>query len=163
VKLREEGLPAVLFGQGFASMSAPSKELERLVIDNAFDHGGHPVLRQHAKVCAVETDPAGNIKPSKEGSSQRIDGIVAGHGDRHRAARPGEPEESVYEKIGPRTSRRRPEHANAPAWLRPRRARRARLRRVLQPRDPGGAPHGRPPASSAAAPAPASTSTPTRR
>ena len=101
VKLRQEGLAAVLFGQGFASMSAPSKELLRMVLSNGFHHGGHPLMRQHAKVCAVEgPDPAGNIKPSKEGSSQRIDGIpaavmaigIAG-GDK------GEEEESVFEKI----------------------------------------------------------------
>jgi HK97 family phage portal protein len=32
VKLQQEGLPVVLFGQGYASMSAPAKELERLVL-----------------------------------------------------------------------------------------------------------------------------------
>jgi len=54
------------------------RELERLVLDNAFDHGDHPILRQHAKVCAIDTDPAGNIKPSKAAASQRIDGVAAG-------------------------------------------------------------------------------------
>ena len=77
VKLDQEGIPVVLFGQGFASMSAPSKELERLVMANAFDHGGHPVLRKHAQAVAIQTDPAGNIKPAKNRSSMRIDGIVA--------------------------------------------------------------------------------------
>ena len=78
VKLNQEGLIAALFGQGFSSMSAPSKELERLVLANGFHHGGHPLLRQHAKAVAIDTDAAGNIKPSKQGSSQRIDGIVGG-------------------------------------------------------------------------------------
>jgi phage terminase large subunit-like protein len=77
VKLQEEGLPVVLFGQGFASMSAPSKELERLVMANGFHHGGHPLLRKHAQAAAVLTDPADNIKPAKDKSSIRIDGIVA--------------------------------------------------------------------------------------
>ncbi len=77
VKLQQEGLPVVLFGQGFASMNAPAKDLERLVIDNGFHHGGHPVLRQHARVVAVETSPAGDIKPSKAKSTERIDGIAA--------------------------------------------------------------------------------------
>lgn len=100
VKLRQEGLPAVLFGQGFASMSAPSKELERLVLCNGFHHGGHPVLRQHAKVCAVEQDAAGNIKPSKEGSSQRIDGIPAGIMALGISLKDtGEEEEGLYEKL----------------------------------------------------------------
>lgn len=99
-RLRDENLPAFLFGQGYASMSAPAKELERLVLANGFDHGGHPVLRQHAKVCAIETDPAGNIKPSKQGSSQRIDGVVGGVMALGIALHePAEPEESVYEKL----------------------------------------------------------------
>lgn len=78
VQLDGEGLPVVPFGQGFVSMSGPSKELERLVLSNAFHHGGHPLLRRHAQAVAVETDAAGNIKPSKAKSTQRIDGIVSG-------------------------------------------------------------------------------------
>lgn len=77
VKLEQEGLPVVLFGQGFASMSGPAKELERLVMANGFHHGGHPLLRRHAQAVAVQTDPAGNIKPAKDRSAMRIDGIVA--------------------------------------------------------------------------------------
>lgn len=78
VKLQQEGLPVVLFGQGFASMSPAAKELERLVMANGFHHGGHPVLRRHAQVVAVETDAAENIKPAKNKSTERIDGVVAG-------------------------------------------------------------------------------------
>ncbi|MBI1405697.1 MAG: terminase large subunit [Caulobacter sp.] len=77
VKLMGEGLPVVKYGQGFVSMSGPAKELERLVLANAFHHGGHPVLARHARAVAIQTDPAGNIKPAKDKSSQRIDGIVA--------------------------------------------------------------------------------------
>lgn len=78
VKLQQEGLPVVMFGQGYASMSAPSKQLEQLVMSNGFHHGGNPILRQHAKVVAIEgPDAADNIKPAKNRSNQRIDGIVA--------------------------------------------------------------------------------------
>ncbi|MGO6999004.1 terminase large subunit [Rhizobium leguminosarum] len=77
VKLEQEGIPVVLFGQGFASMSAPAKELERLVLCNGFHHGGQPIFRRHAQVVAVETDAAENIKPAKNKSTERIDGIVA--------------------------------------------------------------------------------------
>ena len=59
-------------------MAAPTKELERLVLCNGVHHGGHPVLRQHARVVTVEENPAGDIKPAKNKSTQRIDGIVAG-------------------------------------------------------------------------------------
>lgn len=78
VRLNDENIPALPFGQGFVSMSGPAKELERLVLANAFHHGGHPLLRRHAQAVAVETDAAGNIKPSKAKSTQRIDGIVSG-------------------------------------------------------------------------------------
>lgn len=77
VRLEQEGIPVVLYGQGFVSLSAPSKELERLVMGNGFHHGGHPVLRRHAQAVAVETDATENIKPTKAKSNGRIDGIAA--------------------------------------------------------------------------------------
>jgi phage terminase large subunit-like protein len=74
--LQDEGLSLVQFGQGFFSMAAPTAELERLSVSRALWHGGHPVLRWNASNVAVRHDPAGNIKPDKERSSGRIDGIV---------------------------------------------------------------------------------------
>jgi phage terminase large subunit-like protein len=58
-------------------MTAPSKELERLVLAGKIRHGGHPLLRWAASNVVVQTDPAGNIKPSKDKSTERIDPIVA--------------------------------------------------------------------------------------
>jgi phage terminase large subunit-like protein len=75
--LNTEGLPVELFGQGFASMSGPSKEFERLVMGLELEHGNHPVVRWMAKNVAVDQDAADNIKPTKERSSGKIDGIVA--------------------------------------------------------------------------------------
>lgn len=75
--LQDEGLNLVQFGQGFLSMAAPTAELERLSVSRKLWHGGHPVLRWNASNVAVRHDPAGNIKPDKERSSERIDGIVA--------------------------------------------------------------------------------------
>lgn len=77
IEIGQEGLPIEYFQQGFLSMSPPSKELERMVISNGLNHGNHPILSRHARVVAVETDPAGNIKPTKGKSTERIDGIVA--------------------------------------------------------------------------------------
>jgi len=76
-QLQGDGFDVIGFGQGYASMSAPSKEFERLVLAGALAHGGHPVLRWMASNVAVETDAAGNVKPSKKKSAERIDGIVA--------------------------------------------------------------------------------------
>lgn len=77
VQLQGDGLDVVLFGQGFASMSAPTKELEKLVLAGRLAHGGHPVLRWNAANVTVEQDAAGNIKPSKRKSAEKIDGVVA--------------------------------------------------------------------------------------
>jgi phage terminase large subunit-like protein len=77
VQVQQAGLPVEFFRNGMLSMSPPSKELERLVISNGLRHGGHPMLRQHAKVVAVQEDAAGNIKPVKPKAFSRIDGIVA--------------------------------------------------------------------------------------
>lgn len=76
-ELLEDGVPMVQFGQGYASMSAPAKELERQVVGRLLEHGNHPVLRWMAGNVAVITDPAGNVKPAKDKSHERIDGIVA--------------------------------------------------------------------------------------
>lgn len=78
IRLAEDGCNVVMFGQGFASMSAPSKEWERLVVAGQLDHGGHPVLRWMIGHVAIKTDDAGNVKPTKERSAEKIDGIVAG-------------------------------------------------------------------------------------
>jgi phage terminase large subunit-like protein len=72
-----DGFTVVPFGQGFASMTAPTKELERLLLEQKLRHGGNPVLRWMASNVAVDQDAAGNLKPSKARSRERIDGIVA--------------------------------------------------------------------------------------
>ena len=76
-QLDDDGFELVKFGQGYASMSNPSKELERLVVEGVVRHGGHPVLAWNAANVMVEQDAAENIKPSKKKSTDRIDGIVA--------------------------------------------------------------------------------------
>jgi phage terminase large subunit-like protein len=76
-QLQGDGFEVMPFGQGFASMSAPTKELERLILACELSHGGNPVLRWMASNVSTEEDPAGNLKPSKKKSTEKIDGIVA--------------------------------------------------------------------------------------
>ncbi len=76
-QLSGDGFEMIGFGQGFASMSAPTKELERRVIAREINHGNNPVLRWMASNVSVKQDPAGNLKPDKSKSTERIDGIVA--------------------------------------------------------------------------------------
>ncbi len=77
MQLQGDGFEMVPMGQGFASMSAPSKEFERLVLEGKIRHGGHPVLRWMVSNVSVVQDAAGNIKPAKDKSTGRIDGVVA--------------------------------------------------------------------------------------
>lgn len=75
--LSDGGMTVIPFGQGFASMSSPTKELLNLVLAKNLIHGGNPVLRWMADNLVVRQDPAGNIKPDKAKSSEKIDGMVA--------------------------------------------------------------------------------------
>ena len=59
--LEGDGFTMVPFGQGFASMSGPTKDFYRLLMEGQIIHGGHPVLRWMAGNVVVDTDPAGNI------------------------------------------------------------------------------------------------------
>lgn len=76
-QLTGDGFDVVPFGQGFVSMTAPTKELEKLVVSRAIRHDGNPVLRWMASNVMAEMDAAGNLKPSKRKSSDKIDGVVA--------------------------------------------------------------------------------------
>jgi phage terminase large subunit-like protein len=74
---QQDGLLCVSMRQGFASLSAPTKSLEQAILGHRLRHDGHPVLRWNVSNVAVEGDPAGNLKPSKTKSTERIDGVVA--------------------------------------------------------------------------------------
>lgn len=73
----EDGPRMVQFGQGYASMSAPTKELERLLLAGRIRHGRHPVLSWNAANVTVTQDAAENRKPVKVSRRKRIDGVVA--------------------------------------------------------------------------------------
>lgn len=86
--LTSDGAPMLTMGQGFASMSAPTKDLQRLIrigartdenglpIKPMIRHGGNPLLRWEIDNFAVAMDPAGNVKPDKANAGDKIDGVV---------------------------------------------------------------------------------------
>lgn len=103
-QLVADGLNVVGFGQGFASMGAPSKEFQKLVLAGKLRHGDNPVLSWCVGNAAVEQDAAGNIKPSKRKSTERIDGVVALIMALGLAASdPDNAGESIYEQQGVRS------------------------------------------------------------
>lgn len=87
-RLQAEGVSCVAFGQGFISMAAPVKEFERMLIAkdiatpavdpaSGWDRPQDPCWRWQAGNVSVREDPAGNRKPDKGASSEKIDGVVA--------------------------------------------------------------------------------------
>lgn len=77
--LEGEGVNAPLreWGQGFASMGPAVNAFETALLSGELQHGMNPVLRWQASNLVYETDPAGNRKPAKNRSIDKIDGMVA--------------------------------------------------------------------------------------
>jgi phage terminase large subunit-like protein len=74
--LGDEGLNLVEFVQGIKSYTAPTKELEAMLLADSIDHGGNPVLRWMAANLAVQKDKNENLMPTKKISTGRIDGMT---------------------------------------------------------------------------------------
>ena len=72
-----------------------------LALEENLAHGGQPVLRWMMDNIYIRTDPAGNIKPEKEKSTEKIDGAVATIMALDRAIRCGNDKSaSVYDSRG---------------------------------------------------------------
>lgn len=93
----DEGMNMVPFGQGYKSMSPPTKELLRLVLAGEVAHGNNPVLTWNVDNLVVAIDPAENVKPAKNKAVKRIDGIVASIMALGRAMIQEGPSRSKYE------------------------------------------------------------------
>lgn len=76
-ELEEEGVPMIQMGQGYASMSAPTKSFLKLVADQNVLNGGNNALRTQLSFTMATSDAAGNVKCDKSKSGARIDGVVA--------------------------------------------------------------------------------------
>jgi phage terminase large subunit-like protein len=73
----QDGFICVAMRQGFASLSAPTKSLEKAILSKTLRHDGHPILRWNISNVSVESDATGNLKISKKVSTERIDGVAA--------------------------------------------------------------------------------------
>jgi phage terminase large subunit-like protein len=74
--------PMVQVRQGFASMSAPLKQIGHALREGTnetprYRHGGNPLMRWQTDNLAVAMDAAGNVKPDKRKSGDKIDGWSA--------------------------------------------------------------------------------------
>ena len=77
INLQDEGVEMDGFGQGYKSMSAPTKEFEKLILGKQIQHDGNPVMNWMLSNVAIMEDPAGNIKCAKNKSKEKIDGIIS--------------------------------------------------------------------------------------
>jgi len=77
IDLIGDGANMTPFGQGFVSMSAPTKELEKLIIGKQIIHNNNPAMNWMLSNVAIQEDPAGNIKIAKNKSREKVDGMVA--------------------------------------------------------------------------------------
>jgi len=73
----EDGFTVVHVRQGIFTLNAPTKEFISAVSEVKFSHGANPVLTWNAGNLSTEEDAAGNLKPSKKRSPEKIDGCVA--------------------------------------------------------------------------------------
>lgn len=106
IDLEAEGAPMIKVGQGFATMSAPLKEVERLVLSGTPDapmlrHGGNLVARWMIDNLRVAMDPSGNVKPDKAHSMDKIDGVSALVTGMAVAMSTEAPHQSIYETREP--------------------------------------------------------------
>lgn len=76
-KLQADGVNVQAITQRTGTLNAPSKLLEAIVVEGKLRHGGNPVLAWNANNVAVYTDATGSIKPDKQKSREKIDGIAA--------------------------------------------------------------------------------------
>jgi len=77
-QLTDDGATMVAVHQGFAMLSAPTKDWLARIASGRVRHGGHPILRWMASNLVVTQDAQGNLKPDKDKSTERIDGQAAG-------------------------------------------------------------------------------------
>jgi len=77
VLLTADGAPMIEVRQGFASLTGPMKELDRLYLAGLLAHGGDEVLAWCASNVVARRDDADNLKPSKTKSADKIDDYTA--------------------------------------------------------------------------------------
>ena len=98
--LMAQGIDVVSHGQGFYGMAAPTKRFTELFYTQQFQHNGNPAFRWMIGNVIAETDAAGNQKPSKEKSKEKIDGVVSAIMALSCQMETQSQRESVYESRG---------------------------------------------------------------
>lgn len=77
IDLQGDGVECIPMGQGYGSMSQPTKEFERMVLEGELHHADCPLFNWMLDNVILEMNPAGDIKVNKAKSADKIDGVVA--------------------------------------------------------------------------------------
>jgi phage terminase large subunit-like protein len=76
-KLKEDGFKTESVKMVYSVMSEPMKELMGMVLEKKLEHYGNPILTWNANNVSATVNPNGDVRPDKEKSKEKIDGIVA--------------------------------------------------------------------------------------
>ena len=77
IELQDDGATMDGFGQGFVSMSMPTKTLEAEILAKNIIHNNNPCMNWCLSNVALQEDAAGNIKIAKNKSKEKVDPIVS--------------------------------------------------------------------------------------
>ncbi len=98
VQLQDDGLTVFKHSQGMMAMSFGTKSLQELILNRKLRPGNDPVFRWMILNTVVFIDPNGNIKPLKNKSEEKIDGVVSSAMAIGRLLIAPEPQNFVYNK-----------------------------------------------------------------
>jgi phage terminase large subunit-like protein len=78
-RLHDDGIPVKKVGQSMATLSNPSKYIEKLIMNYQIKHNGNPFIGWQLSNCSVYEDINGNVKVRKEEAdkSAKVDGVIA--------------------------------------------------------------------------------------
>lgn len=76
-KMGKDGHTVVPVRQTFEGLKGSTKRLTELILTGDLAHGDNPILGFMAGNVMLDQDSAGNLKPSKDKSKEKIDGISA--------------------------------------------------------------------------------------
>jgi phage terminase large subunit-like protein len=78
-RLHDDGIPVKKVGQSMATLSNPSKYIEKLILNHQIKHDGNPFVGWQLSNCEVYEDVNFNVKIRKNEAdkSAKVDGIIA--------------------------------------------------------------------------------------
>lgn len=73
----EIGLPLEPFSQTVGNFNAPTRELERAILNGSCVFDDNPITRYCFRNVELKSDHNGNVKPNKGVAAKKIDGVIA--------------------------------------------------------------------------------------